>query len=167
MPARKTATGEGAFIWSEDEVELLLDVTLDYGVQQTGKGVDWESVQTKYADIADRLRLVIDKSRETGESGKDYPHSSAEITKDKVMTKLKNIRKKYRNAADTGKKSGQGRVVLLYFNECEKIWGGSPATAKLQTGLETVEINDGLCDTPSLSADSQTSDAGPAKFPPF
>ena len=41
----------------------------------------------------------------------------------------------------------------------EKIWGGSPATAKLQTGLETVEINDGLCDTPSLSADSPTSDA--------
>ena len=68
------------------------------------------------------------------------------------MTKLKNIRKKYRNAVDTGKKSGQGKVVLLYFNECEKIWGGSTATAKLQTGLETVETNDGLCDTPSLSA---------------
>ena len=80
-----------------------------------------EKLQTKYADIGARLRLVIDKSRETGESGKDYPHSSAEITKDKVMKKLKNTRKKYRNAVDTGKKSGQGRVVLLYFNECEKI----------------------------------------------
>lgn len=42
-------------------------------------------------------------------------------------TKLKAIRLKYRHAVDSGKKSAHGRVVLLYFELCEQIWGGSLA----------------------------------------
>ena len=80
LSTRKPATREGAFIWSDDEAELLLDVTLEYCVRQTAKGVDWESVQTKYGDIAHKLRLMIHKSRETGELEIDYPHAPAEIT---------------------------------------------------------------------------------------
>ena len=34
-----------------------------------------------------------------------------------------------------GKRSGHGRVVYLYFELCEKLWGGSPATEKLGTVL--------------------------------
>ena len=80
MSTRRPSTREGAFIWSDDEAELLLDVTLEYCVRQTAKVVDWESVQTKYGDIAHKLRLVIHKSRETGELEIDYPHAPAEIT---------------------------------------------------------------------------------------
>ena len=75
----KTFNERTSFIWSDDEAELLLDVTLEYCVRQTAKGVDWESVQTKYGDIAHKLRLVIHKSRETGELEIDYPHAPAEI----------------------------------------------------------------------------------------
>ena len=36
-----------------------------------------------------------------------------------------------------------GRVVLLYFELCQKIWGGSPATDQIVGGLETSEIAEG------------------------
>ena len=41
---------------------------------------------------------------------------------------------------DSGRRSGHGHVVLLYYELCEKIWGSSPATEEIQTGLESTEI---------------------------
>ena len=32
--------------------------------------------------------------------------------------------------------------MLLYFDKCEEIWGGSPATTTLPTGIETNGIQD-------------------------
>ena len=42
---------------------------------------------------------------------------------------------------DSGKRSGHGRVASLYYELCGKIWGGSPATEQIDTGLETAELN--------------------------
>jgi hypothetical protein len=41
---------------------------------------------------------------------------------------------------DSGRRSGHGRVVLLYYELCEKIWGGSPATEEIQNGLESTDV---------------------------
>lgn len=41
-----------------------------------------------------------------------------------VTNKLKQIRHKYRKSIKEGSKSGNGRVVFLYFELCEHIWGG-------------------------------------------
>lgn len=41
---------------------------------------------------------------------------------------------------DTGRRSGHGRVMLLYFELCESIWGGSSATQQLETGIESQDI---------------------------
>ena len=79
-------------------------------------------------------------SEDAEEIGKDYPHSKEEITKGVVTTKLKAIRQKYRAAVDSGRKSGHGRVVLMFFESCEDIWGGSPATSAIPSGLESVEL---------------------------
>ena len=43
---------------------------------------------------------------------------------------------------DSQKRSGHGRVIYCYFELCEKIWGGSPATDQIDTGVETVELNE-------------------------
>ena len=43
---------------------------------------------------------------------------------------------------DSGRKSGHGRVVLLYFEWCERIWGGSPATEQIQSGVESVDLDE-------------------------
>ena len=45
---------------------------------------------------------------------KDYQHTKMELTKAILTTKLKNIRTKYRKAVDADKKSGYGRVVLIF-----------------------------------------------------
>ena len=44
-------------------------------------------------------------------------------------------------AVDSGRRSGHGRVVYLYYDLCAKIWGGSPATEQIDTGLETEDLN--------------------------
>lgn len=53
-----------------------------------------------------------------------------------ITNKLKQIRLKYRKAVNEGRKSGNGRIVHIYFELCERIWGGSPATEPV-TGVET------------------------------
>lgn len=53
-----------------------------------------------------------------------------------VTGKLKQIRNKYRKAISEGRKSGNGRVVAIYYELCEQIWGGSPATQPM-SGIET------------------------------
>ena len=81
-----------------------------------------------------------------------FPHKgriNKELTKAILTTKLKNIRLKYRKAVDSGRRSGHGRVVLLYYELCDKIWGGSPATEQIEGGLETSDITD--VDPPSNS----------------
>ena len=45
------------FKWTDDKVELLLKVTHDYKVSKACEGTDWESIQSKYADIFE-LMLV-------------------------------------------------------------------------------------------------------------
>ena len=37
-----------------------------------------------------------------------------------MTTEMKAIRVKYRHAVDSGRKSDHGRVVILYFDYCEK-----------------------------------------------
>ena len=73
-------------------------------------------------------------------SPKDYPHTKEQVTKQILSTKLKAIRLKYRQAVDSGRKSGHGRVVLLYYELCERVWGGSPATQQIDGGLESGDI---------------------------
>ena len=40
-----------SFVWSDGEVELLLNVAQDYKAQKEGQNIDWETVKTKYADM--------------------------------------------------------------------------------------------------------------------
>ena len=54
---------------------------------------------------------------------------------------MKAIRSKFRAAIDSGRKSGHGRVALLFFDICQDIWGGLPSTTTLASGNETAEIS--------------------------
>ena len=44
------------FVWTDDEVQLLLEVTNDYKVSKAAKNIDWESCQSKYTDILELYR---------------------------------------------------------------------------------------------------------------
>ena len=45
-------------------------------------------------------------------------------------------------AVDSGRRSGHGRVVYRFYDLCEKIWGGSPATERIDPDVETCELED-------------------------
>ena len=80
-----------------------------------------------------------DKARETG---KDYPQKLEKTTKLALTSELKALRLKYRQAVDSGRRTSHWRVTLLYFERCEKIWDGSPATEQILTGVETVVLDE-------------------------
>ena len=148
------------FKWTDDEAELLLNVTHSYKVKKISENIDWESVKTKYDDI---LALMKDElpatADETKELAKEYPHTKDDLTKKVLSAKLKSIRGKFREAIDSGRRSGHGRVVLLYYELCERIWGGSPATQQLDTGIESTDLNDVTDPTPSPTGSSGNGEA--------
>ncbi|XP_060774796.1 uncharacterized protein LOC132884829 [Neoarius graeffei] len=142
------------FVWTDEEVELLLQATLDYKTAKTLNGIDWESCQTKYADIWNSFIEQYPAPKD-GETRGDYPHTPTDITKPQIAAKLKSIRSKYRDAVDTQRRSGHGRVIYLFFDLCNNIWGGSPSISSLEFGLETAEINDDTLNDSSESSKSQ------------
>ena len=148
------------FSWSDDEVELLLSTTIDYKTSKEIENIDWESCQSKYHDIHERFIELYPTPEEAKALGKEYPHSKTQMTKVILTSKLKSIRQKYRLAVDDGRRSGHGRVVLLYFELCEKLWGGSPASTTIPSGIETTDLSEscgGSEDTGPTSPDSSIS----------
>ena len=132
-----------SFVWSDSEVELLLRVALDYKANKALDNVDWESCQTKYRDM---LALFLEQY--PSETSEEYPHVKEEITRAHLTTKMK--------AVDTGRRSGHGRVVLLYYELCEQVWGGSPATTTIQSGIETNELDSSVAPSPTPSTTSSS-----------
>uniref|UniRef100_A0A1X7VDX2 Uncharacterized protein n=1 Tax=Amphimedon queenslandica TaxID=400682 RepID=A0A1X7VDX2_AMPQE len=63
---------------------------------------------------------------------------------------------KFRQAVDSGRQSGHGRVVMIYYKLCEKLWGGSPATEQIE-GVETVELIRSTSDESNVNGDLATS----------
>ena len=109
------------FIWTDDEVKLLLNVTIDYKTKKVAVRVDWESVNSKYSDILQAFLAALPDNDEG--NTKNFPHKKEDISKQIVTAKLKAIRVKFRQAVDSGRRSGHGRVVLLYFELCKQVWG--------------------------------------------
>ena len=128
------------FVWTDDEVELLLNVVLEYKTARTAENVDWETCQSKYSDILNLFLAQYPSEHDAAQIEKEFPHQNNEVNKSIITSKLKAIRLKFRAAVDCGKKSGHGRVVLIYFEKCQEIWGGSPATTTMASGIETQEI---------------------------
>ncbi|XP_032359836.1 uncharacterized protein LOC116672239 [Etheostoma spectabile] len=124
-------------VWTDDEVELLLKVTQEYKEDRAAVDVDWESLQTKYGDIFERYQENYPSAEEAKATGKEYPHSKNEITKVQLATKIKAIRIRYRQALNSGRRNGHGRVILLFFELCRSIWGGTLATHAKYQNIKT------------------------------
>ncbi|XP_010765624.1 uncharacterized protein [Notothenia coriiceps] len=131
-------TRKELFSWTDDEVELLLHVTLDYKTTKLQENLDWESCKPKYSEIGDLFQAQYPRTP----TEKDFPHDKGSITQGQLTAKLKQIRIKYRQAVDLGRRSGQGRVVYMFFELCEQIWGGSPAKHPHSSGVETGDLLD-------------------------
>ena len=93
----------------------------------------------KYGEILEAYSAHYPSPEAAAAIGKDFPHKKNELTKSVLTSKLKAIRSKYRQAVDNGRRSGHGRVVMIFYEHCSEIWGGSPATAAMAAGLESSE----------------------------
>lgn len=110
------------------------------------------------------MALFQSELPETGDTRqllKDYPHTRDQVSKEIIATKLKAIRNKFRQAVDSKKRSGHGRVIYCYFDLCEKIWGGSPATELNESGVETAEVPESLDDEEDQEESSNSTGATP------
>ena len=83
-----------SYLWSNDEVELLLNITNEYKVKKVANAVDWEYVKNKNSDILELLKDTFSDDEETQERNilsKDLPHKKDEIMKQVLTSKLKAI----------------------------------------------------------------------------
>ena len=111
------------FSWSDDEIQLLLMSALDFKAQCEFEGVDWESKRSKYEQIFE----IVTKEYPDGE----HYQNKKSMTKDRVTAKLKSIRTGFKKAADTGRRSGGGRVVFTFYDLCMNLWGGLPSVTSI------------------------------------
>ena len=86
-------------------------------------------------DKYDSIHQMFAKSRDVQTDNERY-------TREKATTKIKAIRQNYRKAIDSGRKSGGGRVAATFYEICQDIWSGSPATESIASGVEsTISAN--------------------------
>ena len=121
--------------WTEAETRLLLSTTLDFKASQAQAAMEWEANRKKYALICAALLAAYPEN-----GGKEYPHK-AKISTKSVAAKLKAVRSKFRDAVNSGKKSGHGRVVFLFYDLCSDIWSGTPGCERSEYGHETATVN--------------------------
>jgi hypothetical protein len=137
----KKTEGQGNFTWTDDEIELLLAVIYEYKTSKESEGFDWESIKTKYDEIR-ALFLARYPRNQDADDQREFPlgkgkNPSEELTKERVVAKIKALRLKYRKALDSGRKSGGGRVVAQFYDICSKIWSGSPAAEAIEGGIDS------------------------------
>ena len=50
------------FTWTDEETALLIQAVIDYKAAKMAKGLDWETVKTKYDQIATRFQARYPKA---------------------------------------------------------------------------------------------------------
>lgn len=103
-----------------DEVSLLLNVVRKYKAYQINAGFDWKSVKTKYADITEMFVKQYPKTVTGLVDRGDFPKfdQQKQFSKERVPSKIKAICVKYKAVHDSGRRSGDGRVVATFFDIC-------------------------------------------------
>ena len=89
MKSNKKQKNTDSFVWSDNEVELLLNVVYEYKVSKIMNCIDWESCQSKYSDIFDAYQNQYPSEDEASTLGKEFSNSKDELTKNIVTSKIK------------------------------------------------------------------------------
>ena len=91
-------------------------------------------MKSKYEKISKIFVERYPKIKDGDVPDEEYPRSNKleDITKERISSKLKAIRKNYKKAVDCGKRSGGGRVVMTFYDLCHDIWAGAPSTNSIE-----------------------------------
>ena len=126
---------EGSFSFTDDEIQLLLEVFTEYKAKREYCGVDWESVGNKYEKTHEKLFQQYPKNSTYGFSNSE--NAEPTLTVKRIIGKLKIIRTNFKKAVDTNKRSGGERVVLTFYGLCKKLWSGSPEVTSIENSIDT------------------------------
>ena len=59
----------------------------------------------------------------------------------RILEKVKSLRQGFFKAVLAGRRSGCGKLVYDHYDSLKGIWGGSPNTEPLPSGVDTDEVN--------------------------
>ena len=117
------------FSWTDKEVELLPESVKIFKKNMEAEGVERESLRTKYDKI---MEIVHKNYPKTG----NIEECIQELHKACITSKVKKVHSDYKKAADLGKRSGGRRTIMTFYDLCQDIWAGSPATTSLSSGFD-------------------------------
>ena len=101
--------------WTDDEVEVLLGVVHAYSSQKDYEGLVWESVKSKHEDI--RKDFVTLYEQQDG-----LPHDVSLFTRERLTSKLKNIRKKKEMVSEMKQMDKEYQQTMTRFASTWRIW---------------------------------------------
>ena len=107
------------FSWTDDELDLFLKCALVYKSKCEYEGLSCEGTRTKYEKIKELiLERYPDKPIASDSPNQQFPRvgKTEFTTKERVSAKLKKMRTDYKKGVDSGRKSGRGRVVFIFYN---------------------------------------------------
>ena len=99
-----------SFSFTDDEIQLLLEVCIEYKVEREYWGIDWELLGNKYEQIQEKLIQQFPKNSTDGFPNCDNAEQT--LTVKHIGWKRKTIRTNFRKAVDTSKRC---RVKILIF----------------------------------------------------
>ena len=117
------------FSWTDKEVELLPESVKIFKKNMEAEGVEWESLRTKYDKI---MEIVHKNYPKTG----NIEECIQELHKACITSKVKKVHSDYKKAVDLGNRSGGRRIIMTFYDLCQDIWAGSPATTSLSSGFD-------------------------------
>ena len=117
------------FSWTDKEVELLPESVKIFKKNMEAEGVERESLRTKYDKI---MEIVHKNYPKTG----NIEECIQELHKACITSKVKKVHSDYKKAVDLGNRSGGRRIIMTFYDLCQDIWAGSPATTSLSSGLD-------------------------------
>jgi hypothetical protein len=172
----KEETNKKRFLWDKDQkVENLIRCLANYNSQSEFNNSDfnadtvkqYEAVRVAMAKIyekdpsqfgpisvfsnaligaSDSLLNEEQKREKVQLKGQDQDKKLIKRGYQRIHEKLKDIRQNFSIAITSGRRSGSGKVVLQFYDELVKIWGGSPATEPLSCGTSTETVNNSCFD---------------------
>ncbi len=170
LPKAKKRKEEGkkkVFRWTDEMHASLIEFLAGYKVRCEYNNVDFDADKT-----AQYKALRVEMAKRYNEATNDElpfgpvdvsPKKSEDLSKEeskkyhaiwkneqkqistgynRVQEKVKLLRQGFSKALIAGTRSGSGKLVYEHYDTLKKIWGGSPNTNPLPTGIHSSEINE-------------------------
>ena len=79
--------------------------------EKSYEGIDWESIKEKYEIIRKEFLAAF-----PSEANKEFSHDKSLFSRERISSKIKQIKVKYRKTLDNGRQTSGGTVVATFYD---------------------------------------------------